>query len=216
MKRRHVEDASAAVLTTARELLAKGLVEGTSGNVSARQADGTVCITPSSVDYRSMTAADLVVVDPSGATVSGTRPPSSESALHLACYAAFEEVGSVVHSHAVHATMFAVARRPLPVAVDELSIYVGGEVAVADYAPSGSAELGQVAVRALADRGAALLANHGMVAVGRDPAQALHITAVVERTAQIVLGANGLGAVHTVPEDVERDLGAVYAMMRLA
>lgn len=214
MDARHVPDAPQAVLDAAKELLAKGLVEGTAGNVSARQVDGTVCITPSSVDYRTMTLGDLVVVDPAGSTVSGHRAPSSEKALHLACYAAFPEVAAVIHSHAVHASTFAVARLPLPAAVDEFSMYVGGQVAVADYAPSGSDALGEAAVRVLADRGAALLANHGMVAVGRDPADALHVTAVVERTAAIVLGARALGGAHTIPEDVDRDLAAVYAMAR--
>jgi L-fuculose-phosphate aldolase len=213
---RYVDDAPRAVLATAQELLAKGLVEGTSGNVSARQHDGTVCITPSSVDYRTMTLDDLVVVDAGGATVAGHRPPSSEKALHLACYAAYPEIGSVIHSHAVHASMFAVARQPLPAAIDEFSIYVGGEVAVTDYAPSGSAELGEAAVRALAERGAALLANHGMVAVGRTPEEALRISAVVERTAEIVLGARTLGTAWTVPAEVDRDFGAVYTMLRRA
>lgn len=214
MDPRYVDDAPAAVLAAAKELLDKGLVEGTSGNVSARQADGTVCITPSSVDYRQMTLEDLVVIDAGGAPVSGSRPPSSEKALHLACYAAFPEVGAVIHSHAVHASMFAVARMPLPVAIDEFSVYVGGEVAVTEYAPSGSDEVGVAAVKALADRGAALLANHGMVAVGRSPADALHITAVVERTAEIVLGARALGQAFAIPEQVDRDLGGVYGLLR--
>lgn len=211
---RSVDDAPRAVLDTARELLAKGLVEGTSGNVSARQADGTICITPSSVDYRTMTLDDLVVIDPDGATVAGHRAPSSEKALHLACYAAFPEVGSVIHSHALYASMFAVARQPLPVAIDEFSVYVGGEVAVTEYAPSGSDAIGEQAVRCLADRGAALLANHGLVAVGRTPADALHVTAVVERSAQIVLGARTLGQAWTIPADVDRNLAGVYDMVR--
>lgn len=214
MDARYVEDAPAAVLAAAKELLDKGLVEGTSGNVSARQSDGTVCITPSSVDYRIMTLEDLVVIDAAGTPVSGTRAPSSEKALHLACYAAFPEVGAVIHSHAVHASMFAVAREPLPVAIDEFSVYVGGQVAVTEYAPSGSDAVGAEAVKVLAERGAALLANHGMVAVGKDPADALHITGVVERTAQIVLGARTLGQAHTIPAQVDRDLGAVYGLLR--
>jgi len=130
MGARSVEDAHRAVLTTAEELLAKGLVEETAGNVSARLPDGNVCIAPPSVDYRAMTMEDLVVVDPKGEVVEGTRPASSEEALHLACYEAFEEVGSVIDSHPVHATMVAVARLPVPACIDEFTVYVGGEVAV--------------------------------------------------------------------------------------
>ncbi len=216
MHERFVEDAAGAVLGAVRELVARGLVEGTSGNVSARRPDGTVCVTPASVPYGTMTAGDLVVVDCQGTLVAGRWPASSELALHLACYAAFPEIAGVVHCHAVHASMFAVARRPLPAAVDEVAMVVGGDVAVAEYAPSGSAELGRHAVRHLADRGAVLLANHGMVAVGRSPADAMHVTAVVERTARIVAGAVALGGPVPVPAGDGHDLAATYRAARLA
>jgi len=214
MTARYVDDAPRAVLEAAKELLAKGLVEGTSGNVSARDAAGNICITPSSVDYRTMTLDDLVVIDPEGEVVSGSRAPSSEKLLHLACYAAFEEVGGVIHSHAVHATMFACARRPVPACIDEFTIYVGGDVAVTEYAPSGTAELAKAAVACLAERSAALLASHGMVAIGKSPADALHVTAVVERSAQIAAGAVALGGVVPLPDTVNRDFAGVYRFLR--
>jgi L-fuculose-phosphate aldolase len=214
MSPRCVQDAAVAVLAAARDLLSKGLVEGTSGNVSARMPDGNICITPSSVDYRSMDVEDMVIIDPSGNLVEGNHPPSSEKLLHLACYAAFDEIGGVIHSHAVHATMFACARQPIPACIDEFSIYVGGEVAVTEYAPSGSAEMGSAAVACLAERGAALLASHGLVAIGRSPADALHITAVVERTAQIVAGAAALGCVVPLPQRANDDFAGVYRYVR--
>lgn len=211
---RSVEHAPEAVLAVAKELLAKGLVEGTAGNVSARQADGTICITPSSVDYRTMTLDDLVVIDANGDPVSGERPASSEKLLHLACYEAFDEVGAVIHSHPVYASMFAIARRPIPPCIDEFTIYVGGEVAVTEYAPSGSKDVGSAAVACLAGRGAALLANHGMVAIGKDPADVLHITATVERSAHIVMGAEMLGGATSLPDKVNRDFAGVYQFLR--
>jgi L-fuculose-phosphate aldolase len=214
MGARFVDDAHQAVLQTAKELLAKGLVEGTAGNVSARMADGNICITPSSVDYRAMALEDLVVIDPSGEVVSGEKPPSSEKLLHLACYEAFEEVGSVIHSHPVHATMFAVAHKPIPACIDEFTVYVGGEVAVTDYAVSGSSGVGQSAVECLGQRGAALLANHGMVAVGKSPADALHVTALVERTAEIIIGAMVLGGAVHLPDKVNSDFAGVYGFLR--
>lgn len=214
MGARYVDDAHQAVLATAKELLAKGLVEGTAGNVSARMADGNICITPSSVDYRAMALEDLVVIDPSGEVVDGERPPSSEKLLHLACYETFEEVGSVIHSHPVHATMFAVARAPIPACIDEFTVYVGGEVAVTEYAASGTPGVGQAAVDCLRQRGAALLANHGMVAVGKTPADALHVTALVERTAEIVIGAKALGGAVPLPEKVNSDFAGVYGFLR--
>jgi L-fuculose-phosphate aldolase len=203
-----------AVLATAKEMLRKGLVEGTAGNISARMEDGSVCITPSSVDYGAMTLEDLCVIDLAGEVLEGERSPSSEKLLHLACYRAFDDVQSVIHSHPVYATMFAVAHQPIPACIDEFSIYVGGEVPVTEYAMSGTEGVGDNAVAVLADRGAALLANHGMVAVGPSPAKALHITALVERSAKIVWGAMAMGKVHALPADVDEKFAGIYSFLR--
>lgn len=212
----HVDGAEHAVLDAAKEMLRKGLVEGTAGNISARRPDGTIAVTPSSVDYQEMTLDDLVVVDGDGAVVHAGqgRSPTSELHLHLACYRAFDDVASVIHSHPVWATMFAVSRQPIPACIDEFTTYVGGDVRCADYAASGSPEVGESAVAALSGRGAALLANHGMVAVGPSPARVLHIVALVERSAQIVWGARALGGPVPIPDDVNANLAGVYSLMR--
>ena len=96
------------------------LVEGTSGNVSGRVDDGLVCLTPSSVAYDAMTLDDLVIVDLDGNVVEGERSPTTEKALHLACYRAYPEIGGVIHSHPVYATMFALAREPIPAVIEEV------------------------------------------------------------------------------------------------
>ena len=150
-----VKDAPEAVLATAKDMLRRGLTEGTAGNISARQEDGTVVITPSSVDYDEMTLDDLVVVALDGEVVSAKegRSPSSEKMLHLSCYRAFDDIGSVIHSHPVYATMFAVAHQNIPACIDEFTVYVGGDVRVTEYASSGSAALGDNAVVALEGSG---------------------------------------------------------------
>jgi L-fuculose-phosphate aldolase len=208
----HVPDAPAAVLAAAKDMLRRGLVEGTAGNISARQKDGSIVITPSSVDYSEMTLADLCVVDPDGNTLQAAdgRSPSSEKLLHLACYRAFDDIGSVIHSHPVYATMFAIAHEDIPACIDEFAIYVGGDVRCTDYAASGTPDVGAAAVKALEGRGAALIANHGMVAVGPRPSTVLHITALVERSAQIVWGARILGAPQHLPAEVNEGFGAIY------
>jgi L-fuculose-phosphate aldolase len=213
---RYVADAPQRVLEAARDLLRRDLVEGTAGNISARQADGSIVITPSSLDYADMQLRDLVVVDPDGVTLAGRkgRSPSSEMLLHLACYRAFADVGAVIHSHPVHATMFAVTHQDLPAFIDEFAMYVGGDVRCTEYAASGTAEVGDQAVKALEGRGAALIANHGVVAVGPHPQAALHITALVERCARIVWGARALGSPHPLPENVNDEFAAFYARFR--
>jgi L-fuculose-phosphate aldolase len=213
---RFVEHAPEAVLAAAKDMLRKGLVEGTAGNISARQEDGTIVITPSSVDYADMQLDDLVVIDLDGTALQAKegRSASSEKLLHLACYKAFDDIGAVIHSHPVYATMFAITHQDIPACIDEFSIYVGGQVRCTTYAASGTPEVGAEAVEALQGRGAALIANHGMVAVGPNPDKALHITALVERSAQIVWGARSLGPVVPLPEQVDAGFASIYSFLR--
>ncbi|WP_301336721.1 L-fuculose-phosphate aldolase [Mycobacterium asiaticum] len=213
---RGVDDAEIKVLAAAKDMLRRGLVEGTAGNISARRSDGNLVITPSSVDYADMTLDDLVLVDPKGAVLQAKegRMPSTEMQLHLACYQAFDDIGSVIHSHPVWATMFAVAHQAIPACIDEFAVYCGGDVRCAEYAASGTPDVGTNAVKALEGRGAALIANHGLVAVGPRPDKALHITALVERTAQIAWGARALGGPVPVPEEVNRNFAGVYTYLR--
>jgi L-fuculose-phosphate aldolase len=211
-----VANPESAVLAAAKDMLRRGLVEGTAGNISARRSDGNLVITPSSVDYADMVLDDLVLVDPDGAVLHAKdgRRPSTEMNLHLACYQAFDDVGSVIHSHPVWATMFAIAHEPIPACIDEFAVYCGGDVRCTEYAASGTPDVGVNAVKALEGRGAALIANHGLVAVGPRPDKVLHITALVERTAQIVWGARALGGPVPIPEDVNRNFAGVYSYLR--
>jgi L-fuculose-phosphate aldolase len=213
---RFVDNAEAAVLAAAKDMLRRGLVEGTAGNISARRADGNLVITPSSVDYARMALDDLVVVDADGAVLQAAngRSPSTEMQLHLACYRAFDDIGSVIHSHPVWATMFAVARQPIPACIDEFAVYCGGDVLCAEYAASGTPDVGNNAVKALQGKAAALIANHGLVAVGPRPDRALHITALVERTAQIVWGAKALGGLVPIPDEVNQSFAGIYTYLR--
>ncbi|ORV14757.1 L-fuculose-phosphate aldolase [Mycobacterium celatum] len=213
---RFVDNPEAAVLAAAKDMLRRGLVEGTAGNISARREDGNLVITPSSVDYAEMMLDDLVVVDPDGEVLHAGegRSPSTEMKLHLACYKAFDDIGAVIHSHPVWATMFAIAHQTIPACIDEFAVYCGGEIRCTEYAASGTPDVGANAVKALEGRAAALIANHGMVAVGPRPDKALHVTALVERTAQIVWGARALGVPVPIPDDVNAGFAGIYSYLR--
>lgn len=205
----------ADVLDTAKRMLDAGLVEGTAGNLSARLADGTVCVTPSSVEYDTMTLDDLVVLTLDGDVVSGTRSPTTEKDLHLSTLRAYPELGAVIHSHAVYATMFALAHEPIPAVIEEVIVYLGGDVTCCDYKGTGTRELGDEVAAKLHDRGAVLLANHGLVTAASTPAKALHHAALAERTAKIVWGARAMGAtIHPLPAKVTTDMAGVYRYLR--
>jgi L-fuculose-phosphate aldolase len=204
-----------AVLAVAKQMLAAGLVEGTSGNISGRLPGGTVCLSPSSVHYDTMTLDDLVVVAADGTVVEGARSPTTELDLHLATLRRHPELGAVIHTHAVYATMFALAHEPIPAVIEEVVVYIGGDVPCCEYRGTGSAELGDEVAARLGDRGAALLANHGLVTCAATPEQALHNAALVERTAKIVWGARAMGAtIHPLPDRVNEDMAGVYRLLR--
>ena len=207
-------DVKAAVLDAAKAMYARGLVEGTAGNVSGRVDEAVVAMTPSSLGYDVMTLDDIVLVDLDGQVVEGERSATSEKSLHLACYSAYPEVQGVVHCHAQYASMFAVAHQPIPAGIDEFVVYIGGDVPICDYHPSGSDHLGTEVASKLGDRSAALMANHGMVCVGKSVEDALHSALVVEHNAKIMWGAAALGGVVPLPEKARANFAGVYDFVR--
>jgi len=208
------EEIKEQLVETARELLRSGLVEGTAGNLSARLPDGNVVLSPSSLPYETMTPDDLVVTDLDGKVLAGARAPTSEKALHLACLRKHPELGAVIHSHAKYATMFAITRRPIPCVIEEFDVFVGGEVPVAEYRLTGSDELGEEVSRHVGERGAVLMANHGLLTVGKDLAGALKVARLVERTAEIVWGAQALGPVVPLPDETLKRFAPIYMLLR--
>ena len=190
----------------ARRLAAAGLVVGPQGNVSARDpASGLVAITPSGMEYERMGAEDVPVLDLRGHPVEGRRRPSTELPTHLAIYRHRADVGAIVHTHSPYATTLAVLGWPLPPVLGEAAAVLGGEVAVAPYATTGTELLARHAVQALGDRQAVLLQSHGAVAVGRDLREALHAALVLESTARIYWMARLAGPVSALaPDEVAR------------
>ena len=202
-----------ALLATAKEMIACGLVEGTAGNVSARLPSGNVVLTPSSLDYNSMTLDDLVVTDLDGNVLEGTRTPTTEKSLHLACLKKHADIGAVMHCHAMFATMFAIVRQPIPCVIEEFDVYVGGEIPVADYKLTGSDELAEEVSNRVADRGAVLMANHGLLCVGKNAADVLKVAKLVERTAKIIWGSRMLGELVPLPDSTLEMFAPVYKLV---
>ena len=192
----------------ARRMWESGLCVVSAGNVSRRaDAEGRyVAITPTSVPYESMKEDEIVIVETtSGNPVESSRAPSYEVAMHLAIYRARTDVGAIVHTHAPFVTTLSVLREPLPPIIDEMMVTFGGPAEVADYAFTGTDELGSNVVAALGDRAAAILSNHGNVCVGRDLEHALHVAVVMESCARVYVQALQIGKPFVLPETSVRD-----------
>lgn len=188
------------------EVYERGLVAGTWGNISARleKDQEKFAITPSGMDYREIQKDDIVILNLKGEKVEGDKKPSSEKKLHIHIYKSRSDINSIVHSHSIYASAIACARKDIPPIIEDMVQIVGGSVEIADYKLPGSDELAEAAVDALSNKKAALLANHGVVALGEDMEEALKVAEIVEKSAKIYLLAKIFGEPHELSEeDVE-------------
>ncbi len=191
---------SRQIIEVGWRLVEANLTDGTSGNISARCPDEvTALITPSGLDYRIITERDLVLLHLESGAAEGQRKPSSEWRLHAAIYRTRPDVQAVIHHHATWASAVAVARKTIPVLIDEAADI--GPISTAPYAPSASRELAEAASQELAGgSNAVLLANHGAVVVGRDITEAARRALEVERLAKIYIAAALLGGAQALDE----------------
>lgn len=166
------------VAECARRSVSLGLNRGTSGNVSARSPEGFL-ITPSGRDMTELAAADMAPVDMEGRAPEGLKP-SSEWRFHRDIYAAFPEAGAIVHAHSPFAVALACLRRDIPAFHYMVAMAGGVDIRCARYATFGTQALSDAILEALRDRRACLMANHGLVAWGRDLAGALALAVEVE------------------------------------
>ena len=173
-----------------------GLVTFTWGNVSGiDRATGLVVIKPSGVEYDSMTADDMVVVDLySGERVEGKYKPSSDTPTHLELYKAFENVGGIVHTHSKNATSFAQAGKGiLPLGTTHGDYFYGEIPCTRAMTPTEieteyEKNTGTVIIEAFEGIDpmsipAALVKSHGPFAWGNNAAEAVHNAVVLEEVA---------------------------------
>ena len=205
-----------SVLRCARKMCELGLVVASAGNVSTRiDGAGLLAITPTAIPYDRMTPGQVALVAlESGLPAEPGAAPSTELPTHLAIYRRRPDVGAIVHTHSPFVSTLSVLRRPLPPVIDEMIVYFGGTIEVAEYAFTGTRELGERVADALADRAGALLSNHGNVCVGRDLDEALHVALTMESTARIYLESLRSGQPVLLPESSLRAGREMYDRRR--
>ena len=187
----------------ARELARDGLFIGTAGNVSVRDGD-LVAVTGTGVVLEGCRPEDVTVVSRGGEVLEGELAPTSELALHLGVY---DDTGTtaVVHTHAPYSTAVACVLDELPV-LHYQQLLLGGPVRVAAYATFGTPELAVAVREALAGRQAALMANHGSVAVGASLAAAVENARLLEWLATLHHRASVLGTPKVLSQEEQDDV----------
>lgn len=176
------------LVAQARELASLRLSPGTSGNLSVRLPDGLL-ITPSARSFVTLQPEDLVCLDWQGGHRAG-QVPSSEWLLHRDLYLARPDLHAWVHAHAPAATAVACLGHSIP-PLHYMVLAAGTDtIQCAAYATFGTAGLSRAVVAVLGDPAngrACLMANHGLMAGGRTPAEALALAVEVEFLADLYL-----------------------------
>lgn len=205
-RQRHELKIRQAIITACLEMNRCGVNQGTSGNISVRDQDGLL-ITPSGIAYEQLEPANitrLTLQEGDDPQWQGPYKPSSEWRFHRDIMLARPEVNAVVHLHPAFCTALAINRRSIPACHYMVAAFGGKDVRCAEYALFGTAELSHNVLRALTDRTACLMANHGMIALGESLEKAVWRAVELEALAKQYLSALQVGT-PTLLSDAEMD-----------
>jgi len=188
-----------AVVEAGRRLWQRGYVAANDGNISVRIGD-RVLVTPTGRSKGFLDGNDLVVVGLDGARLEGRLEPTSELGMHLAVYAARDDVRAVVHAHPPAATAFAVSGAPLDGALLPEVVVSLGAVPTVPYGTPSTPELADAMEPFLEGHNALILENHGAVAFGPSVEEAYYRLETVEHAAHIAILAHALGGGRALPD----------------
>lgn len=182
------------------KMLKSNQVSGSSGNLSVKISENLIAISPSGIPYDELSPEQVPVINLNGEVIDGSYKPSIEHKLHIEIYKNFSEVGAVIHTHSIYASVLSTLRIPLP-AITETVLMISEEIPIAAYANAGTLELARNVVEAMKKSRAVLMANHGLVCAAKNLKEAFSMCENVERNAQVyVLGLSTGRLVHRIDE----------------
>ena len=179
------DSAKQQIVQTAQELVHKGYLMATGGNVSVRIPEGNVfAITPSNFDYMKMTLEDVCILNFELEMLEGNHKPSVESAMHGAVYQVRSDVNTIVHTHQVFASALALIKAPIPALFDEQARFLGRSIDIIPYAPSGTGLLrDKIAKHVKNHNNAFVMQNHGALTFGHNMERAVRNVEILEKCA---------------------------------
>jgi L-ribulose-5-phosphate 4-epimerase len=177
------------IVETAHELVRKGFLMATGGNLSLRvKGQNAFAITPSNYDYMKMMPEDVCILDFDLNMIEGHLKPSVESAMHGAVYQVRGDVNAIVHTHQVYTSALTLIKSPIPALFDEQARFLGRSVEIIPYAPSGTGMLkSTVAKHVKNHNNAFMMQNHGALVFGHDMERAVHNVEILEKCAMAYL-----------------------------
>ncbi len=195
------------LLDAIRELMERGLLFGSWGNLSIRKNDRIV-ITPSAIPYSRMKTRDISIIDLSGRHIAGGKP-SSEWRMHAQIYKTLE-AKAIIHLHSPYATIFSLARKAVKCRTEDSIQVIGDSIPVARYFQTGTKDLAfEVAEKARKAR-AVIMANHGLVVHGRSMEEALYAAIIAEKTCMAEAFSRLVGRPKDIPAKDREGLKEKY------
>lgn len=174
----------------------KDLVSGPGGNVSFRHGDH-ILITPSGRRLESLKEEDVVFLTSDGSFTSHNGgKPSKEWRMHLSCYSR-DDIGAVIHVHSVYAMAISCLCSldhlcAIPVYTPGYGTRVG-KLPVISYELPGSVKLAEKVAAVIDKRNSVMMANHGVLTVGKTPEDALNLVEEIEEAAKMYFALTGQG-----------------------
>ena len=183
-----------------------GMTTTSGGNVSIRDENGDIWITPSAVDKGSLTPKDIMCIKKDG-TMTGPHKPSSEFPFHKAIYEARPELTAIIHAHPPGLVAFSIARQTPNTNIIPQARYICGEIGYAPYGCPGSEDLGIKIANEFQNPKykAVIMENHGVVLGGVDMMDAYQRFETLEFCCRTIVKAGMLGNVNTLSEDQIND-----------
>jgi L-fuculose-phosphate aldolase len=191
------------IVSIMARVYSRNMTTTSGGNVSVRDENNDVWITPARVDKGSLRREDIVCIHPDKGC-EGLHPPSSESPFHISIYKARPEIRAVIHAHPAALVSFSICSKVPETRLFPEPWQLCSKPGFASYRVPGSQALGTVIAEAFASESrpnCVILENHGVVVGGTDLADAFKKFETLEVTAQTHIYANQLGSVHVLSDE---------------
>lgn len=183
-----------------------GMTTTSGGNISIRDENGDIWITPSGIDKGNLTTKDIMCVKKDG-TVIGPHKPSSEYPFHKAIYEARPELTAIIHAHPPALVAFSIAHVVPDTKIVPQAHNICGDIGFASYGCPGSEDLGRKIANEFRDTRfkAVIMENHGVALGGTNMMDAYQRFETLEFCCRTILNAKRLGGVnYLTDEDVSR------------
>lgn len=179
-----------------------GMTTTSGGNISIRDENGDIWITPSGIDKGSLTTRDIVCMKKDG-TQEGLHKPSSEFPFHKAIYESRPEIKAIIHAHPPALVAFSIARQVPNTNIVPQARKICGEIGYAVYGCPGSEDLGKKIAEQFKNKDymAVIMENHAVVLGGTDMMDAYQRFETLEFCCRTIINGAKLGKVKTLSND---------------